>query len=87
MIENDRIVSFVHKHLGLEHRRGCMTLFIDGRGFDLTLDEAKNIRDSLDNAIAFEERAEELREKTKDARDKADTGEILRALAEQKGME
>lgn len=82
-----KIISFVHMRDSLEHRRRCLRLVIEGRRFELTLDEARHIRDSLDNAIAFEECAEELREKIKDARDKADTGEILRALAEQKGME
>lgn len=85
-MSDDKIESFVSKHLGFETRRGCMTLSIDGRGFDLTLDEARNIRDSLVEAIAFEERAEELREKIKDARDKTDTEEILKALSEQEEM-
>lgn len=86
MNESDKIKLFVCNHTDPE-KRGCVSLSIDGHRFDLTLDEAVILSECLKRAILFEIHAMHLREKTKDARDKADTGEILRALAEQKGVE
>lgn len=86
-MSDDKIESFVRMHDSLEHRRGCMSLFIGGHRFDLTLGEAIILSEQMDKAIHFELDAMYLREKTQDARDMADTDWILKALTEQKGEE
>lgn len=78
---DDKIKLFVCNHTDPK-KRGCVSVSIDGHRFDLTIDETVILSEYLERAILFEIHAMHLREKTKDARDKADTGEILRALTE-----